>query len=146
MKKLGSLILVAAIGYAVYTTQRRPAESPATQSTTADSTDVLARAFAQKQSNVQVQATGVVERMLSDDNDGSRHQRFIVRLSSGQTILIAHNIDLASRVSPLAVGDEIQFSGEYEWNNQGGVVHWTHRDPGGKHEAGWIRRDGQLFQ
>lgn len=41
---------------------------------------------------------GVVDRALSDDNDGSRHQRFILRLASGQTLLIAHNIDISLRI------------------------------------------------
>jgi len=52
----------------------------------------------QKQtSNVQVEGEGVVTRLLADDLSGSTHQRFIVRLKSGQTVLIAHNIDIAPR-------------------------------------------------
>ena len=70
----------------------------------------------------------------------------IVRLASGQRILIAHNIDLAPRVSPLREGDTVSFRGEYAWNPKGGVVHWTHHDPGGRHAAGWIRHEGQVFQ
>jgi hypothetical protein len=92
------------------------------------------------------QAEGVVVKVLADDNDGSRHQRFIVRLASGQTVLIAHNIDIAPRVQGLSVGDTVSFSGEYETNNKGGVVHWTHRDPSGRHAAGWIRHRGQTYQ
>ncbi len=84
--------------------------------------------------------------MLPDDNDGSRHQRFIVRLDSGQTILIAHNIDITPRISPLSAGDTLEFSGEYEWNSKGGVVHWTHRDPAGRHPAGWLKHNGKTFQ
>jgi cold shock CspA family protein len=108
--------------------------------------DALSLAFAQHQSNLQVQASGVVDRVLSDDNDESRHQRFIVRLPSGQTVLIAHNIDLAPRVVSLAQGDQVEFNGQYEWNEKGGVVHWTHRDPKGGHQAGWIKHNGQTFQ
>jgi hypothetical protein len=100
----------------------------------------LERAFANRESNVQVRGTGTVTKLLADDNDGARHQRFIVRLASGQTILIAHNIDLAPRVAPLRIGDPIEFYGEYEWNERGGVVHWTHRDPAGRHPDGWIRQ------
>ena len=91
-------------------------------------------------------AEGNVTRILADDDDGSRHQRFIVRLATGQTILIAHNIDLAPRVEGLKVGDAVEFSGEYESNPQGGVVHWTHRDPRGQHAAGWIRHGGRTYQ
>jgi uncharacterized protein DUF3465 len=91
-------------------------------------------------------AKAVVERVLADDNSGSRHQRFIVRLGSGQTLLIAHNIDIAPRVEGLAPGDTITFSGIYETNDKGGVVHWTHRDPSGRHAAGWIELRGHRYQ
>ena len=106
----------------------------------------LARAFDQRESHIQVEGTGRVSRLLSDDNDGDRHQRFIVELKTGQTILIAHNIDLAPRITSLEVGDEVGFFGEYEWNEEGGTVHWTHRDPNRHHTAGWIKHDGRVYQ
>jgi hypothetical protein len=108
--------------------------------------EALAAAFDNQQSNVQVRGSGRVTKVLADDNDGSRHQRFIVKLSSGQTVLIAHNIDLASRVATLQEGDSIEFFGEYEWNSKGGVVHWTHRDPERRHVDGWIKHDGSTYQ
>ena len=85
-------------------------------------------------------------RLLPDDNDGSRHQRFILQLASGQTLLVAHNIDVAGRIDSLRVGDRVEFSGEYEWNPKGGVIHWTHHDPRGRHEAGWIRHGGKTYR
>jgi hypothetical protein len=102
--------------------------------------DILGRAFEQQRSNVQVTSSGVVVKVLPDDEQGSRHQRFLVRVESGQTVLIAHNIDLAARLESLKAGDHVEFSGEYEWNNKGGVIHWTHRDPAGRHVAGWVRK------
>ena len=107
---------------------------------------VLARAFEQRTSNIHVEGRGVVRRVLSDDNDGSRHQRFILALASGQTLLIAHNIDFAPRVVGLRKGDVVSFSGEYEWNAEGGVIHWTHRDPGKRRQAGWIKHKGEVYQ
>ena len=94
----------------------------------------------------QVRASGTVTRILSDDNEGSRHQRFIVKLSSGRTLLIAHNIDLAPRVRSLSVGDTVWFYGEYEWNDKGGVIHWTHHDPRGSHVGGWIEHKGRRYE
>jgi Protein of unknown function (DUF3465) len=96
--------------------------------------------------DTQVRGSGTVTRILPDDEDGSRHQRFILRLPSGQTLLVAHNIDLAPRVTGLEVGDTVEYYGEYQSNPKGGVVHWTHRDPSGRHAAGWLRHAGQTFQ
>ena len=53
---------------------------------------LLQRAFEQGQSNLQVQSVGVVTKVLADDNQGSRHQRFIVQLPHGQTVLIPISI------------------------------------------------------
>jgi len=105
-----------------------------------------ASAFANHKSNIQIQGIGQVIKVLSDDNDGSRHQRFIIMLESGQTLLIAHNINLAERVASIQVGNTVEFSGEYEWNPQGGIIHWTHRDPQGRHDSGWIKHNGQIYQ
>jgi hypothetical protein len=106
----------------------------------------IAGAFANKTSDVQVEGEGVVTRILADDVSGSRHQRFIVSLPSGQTILIVHNIDLAERVDGLQTGDSVRFYGEYVWNEQGGKVHWTHHDPQGRHVAGWLKHNGRTYQ
>ncbi|WP_372877123.1 DUF3465 domain-containing protein [Spongiibacter marinus] len=103
-------------------------------------------AYENRQSNLQLSGQGVVEKLLSDDLDGSRHQRFILRLASGQTLLVAHNIDLAPRINDLKVGDMVAFYGEYEWNQRGGVIHWTHHDPRGKHPHGWLKHRGVTYQ
>ena len=102
--------------------------------------------IATRRSSTQVQGSGTVTRVLSDDNDGSRHQRFILRLPSGESLLIAHNIDLAPRVTGLQAGDTVSFNGEYEWNDRGGVVHWTHDDPRGSHIDGWVEHNGRRYQ
>lgn len=98
-----------------------------------------------ERSDVVVTASGIVKRMLPDDNEGSRHQKLIVTLSTGATVLIAHNIDLAERV-PCSEGDVVTFRGEYEWTPQGGVVHWTHHDPAGRHQPGWIEYQGVRYE
>ena len=79
----------------------------------------------------------MIRRLLSDDNDGSRHQRMILDMRNGQTLLIAHNIDLAQRV-PAGLGDRIRIRGMYEWNELGGLVHWTHDDPLGVELGGYV--------
>jgi len=103
-------------------------------------------AFANRSSNQQLAGQGTVVKVLADDTNGSRHQRFIIRLDSGRTLLVSHNIDLAQRIDTLRAGDTVAFYGEYEWNPKGGVIHWTHHDPQGSHPSGWLRHDGRTYQ
>ncbi|MDH3900127.1 MAG: DUF3465 domain-containing protein [Gammaproteobacteria bacterium] len=102
------------------------------------------QAFAGKRSGVWVDTGGRVARLLADDNEGSRHQRFILEMDSGHTLLVSHNIDLADRV-PVRKGERLNLRGRYEWNERGGVVHWTHHDPDGSMQGGWIRYQGALY-
>ena len=117
------------------------AEAPAQS----DDSQVV-QAYGQGLSDVQVRGSATVSRILPDDTEGSQHQRFILKLSSGKTLLIAHNIDLAPRIPGLREGDVVEFYGEYVWNELGGVVHWTHHDPGGRHVGGWLRHQGRTYQ
>jgi len=111
-----------------------------------NSDELLTEAFKTHRSDFQIQVQASVLKLLPDDVNGSKHQRFIVSLNSGHTLLVAHNLDLAPRIDNLKEGDSIEFSGEYEWNKKGGVIHWTHHDPQSRHVAGWIRHGGQLYQ
>jgi len=102
--------------------------------------------FRDGRSGVMVEFAGTVSRVLADDREGSRHQRFIVELESEHTVLVSHNIDLAPRVDSIAVGDSVLVRGQYEWNERGGVVHWTHHDPDGSRQGGWIRHGGHTYR
>ncbi len=106
----------------------------------------VSSAYQARTSNVQVRSIGTVIKILADDNKGARHQKLIVKLASGQTVLIAHNIDLARRINSINIGDSIEFYGEYEWNTKGGIVHWTHHDPAGRHKDGWLKHNGVLYK
>jgi hypothetical protein len=106
----------------------------------------LASAFEDQAHDLQVQGSGTVVKVLPDDIEGGRHQRFVIRLESGQTLLVAHNIDVAPRVEGLSAGDTVAFNGIYEWNPEGGTIHWTHKDPNGNHAPGWLRLDGRTYQ
>jgi len=105
----------------------------------------IAQAFRDRRSGLMVEAAGTVERLLADDREGSPHQRLIVRLGDGRTVLISHNIELAPRV-PAAPGDRLEFRGQYEWNDRGGVVHWTHHDPRGRRPGGWLRHRERTYR
>lgn len=103
------------------------------------------RTYGKQDTGTWIEASGTVRRLLSDDNDGSRHQRFVLDLRNGQTVLIAHNTDLAERV-PLGMGDRVRFRGMYEWNDLGGLVHWTHRDPLGLEAGGYVKFRTKIYR
>ncbi|PNK61904.1 DUF3465 domain-containing protein [Psychrobacter sp. FDAARGOS_221] len=110
---------------------------------------LIIESYKAQTSGVQVKGCGQVKVLLDDDNEGSRHQRFIVELEGvepSHTVLIAHNIDLAPRINALQKGDDVVFYGQYEYNSRGGVVHWTHHDPAARHQDGWIEHKGQRFE
>ncbi len=134
-----ALILVLLAVYAVVWIKDRFSAAPAGSGDAA-----VEAAFESQTSGRMLEVEAVVERLLDDDLEGSRHQRLIVRLDSGSTLLVSHNIDLAPRV-PAAVGDRLEVRGQYEWNEQGGLLHWTHHDPAGRRPGGWIRHRGKTF-
>lgn len=108
--------------------------------------DPAAEAFARGARGEWMHVEGVVDRLLADDNDGSRHQRFILRTSERHTVLVAHNIDLAPRLEGLREGEVLSLRGEYEWNDRGGLIHWTHHDPQRRLRGGYIDRQGRRYE
>ena len=99
--------------------------------------DAVEQAFAAQRSGLWLETRGRVIRILKDDNEGARHQKFILQLDGGHSVLVAHNIDLARRI-PAREGVSLTVRGRYEWNDRGGVIHWTHHDPDGQEQGGWI--------
>ena len=85
-------------------------------------------------------------RLLTDQTSSTgTHERFIVKLSSGDiTVEIEHNVSIGARV-PVADGDHVTIHGEYVWNAQGGLIHFTHHDPQGTHEGGYIEDNGKTY-
>jgi hypothetical protein len=141
----GALVVAAAL--AVYSAYQAETDTqPAVIERGGETDQVLARAYEERLGDLQISGSGVVVRVLSDDTRGSRHQRFIVELASGQQLLIVHNIDLAPRIAGLSPGDRLEFNGEYEWNSRGGLIHWTHHDPAGRHPDGWLRHRGRVYE
>lgn len=99
---------------------------------------IIEAALSNQSSDISVTVEGSIINILSDDTSGDNHQRFIIQLSNKQTILIVHNIDIAPRIPDITVSADIYVHGDYVWNSQGGLIHWTHHDPEGLHENGWI--------
>lgn len=143
LKKILVAVVAIIVGYYAY--EQAPLPADASHTVSAGSAE-LENAIAERRTDYQVGGRGTVTRLLPDDNDGSRHQRFILELESGRTLLVAHNIDVAPRINGLRKGESVSFFGEYEWNERGGVIHWTHHDPRSQHIDGWIEYHGKRFQ
>lgn len=147
MKNFILLVLVGGLIYLGFKELKTPnATFAATKQQAVSADAILKSAYKNRQHDLQVQGSGVVIKILRDDLKGSKHQRFIIKLRNGQTLLIAHNIDLSPRVANLKQGDRVAFYGEYEWNPKGGVIHWTHHDPQRRHLAGWLKCNGKKYQ
>jgi len=144
---LGPIVVLEEDGIEVVRSITETLPTSSSQATLQKSSDQLLReAFENRRNSFQVEGQGTVISILQDDLEGSRHQRFIIRLDSGQTLLVAHNIDLAPRINSLQVGDSVMFYGEYEYKPEGGVIHWTHHDPDGSHVGGWLKHNGRTYQ
>lgn len=95
--------------------------------------------------HVQVTISAPVLKILPDDTEGIPHERFLIALKNGTSILIAHDTRLAPRV-PIQVGDKLKICGEYIWNEKGGIIHWTHHSIGNIHPGGFIELNGQRYE
>ena len=100
----------------------------------------------ERESGFMVTVNARVIKTLPDDNKGSRHQKFLLKLGSGRSLLFSHNIDLAPRINSLRRGDRVDFRGQYEFNDKGGAVHWTHHDPSGRRSGGWIKHKSKTYK
>ena len=114
-------------------------------------------AFQNNKSGISTTVEGKIIRVLTDDHEGIHHQRFILQTKSGQTVLIAHNLERGYR-APIIIGDKVEVHGTYAWNGQGGIIHNTHHDDreacerisngkvacGKRHEDGWIVFVGKI--
>jgi hypothetical protein len=105
----------------------------------------LRECFQKSDTGSWIEVRGFVKKLLSNDNEGSRHQRFVLDIGSRRSLLIAHNIDLAKRV-PLGMGDRVHVRGMYEWNELGGLMHWTHHDPHGVEDGGHVRYRTRVYK
>jgi hypothetical protein len=119
------------------------AASTAVPTSTPDDAAVVSD-FQNHRSQLEVTADGTVIRLFADraSNSGT-HEQFIIRLRGEElTVEIEHNITIGARV-PVALGDQVIVHGEYIWNAEGGLIHFTHHDPQGTHEGGYIIDNGK---
>lgn len=108
------------------------------------------QAYMNEASRVDVTATGEVLRVLGlRDGPSGQHEGFLMQLPSCNntrfTVRVEDNVGFTG-VIPLTEGDKLTVKGEYEYYPLGGVIHWTHRDPRGRHSGGYIDFNGKRYQ
>ena len=105
-------------------------------------------AIAQGESGQEVTVEGAVVRVLATSGGQSGvHERFVVAVRAGnaeQDVLVADNISVG-RAAPVRKGDDIVVRGELAIDASGPVIHWTHHDLRGRHESGFVRDRGVLY-
>ncbi len=101
-------------------------------------------------SRIEVTATGSVARILGTRvGPSGSHEGFLLHLSGsaghGLTVRIEDNVDLTGPI-PLRQGEPVEVRGEYIYDERGGLIHYTHLDPRGRHDAGYVRALGRVYQ
>lgn len=116
----------------------------------ADDNAAVYSAWSAHRSHLELTATGSVARDLGTRRGPSgNHEGFLVHLSGagghGLTIRVEANVDITGPI-PIAEGAPVRVRGEYIYDPRGGLVHWTHRDPRMRHEAGFVEIGGHTYQ
>lgn len=98
---------------------------------------------------------GTVTKLLPDDNQGLKHEKFMFQVAdghggqfNGQTVTVAHDTTYAPYV-PVKVGTQLEIKGDMLAGPK--VLHWTHKakdpqHPNPTHADGYIKMDGKIYQ
>ena len=107
-------------------------------------------AWANQRSRLEVTASGSVVRVLGTrEGPSGRHEGFLVHLRGaggrGLTVRVEDNVDITGPI-PLEDGQSVEVRGEYIFDPRGGLIHYTHHDPGGRHPSGYVEVEGRLYR
>ena len=92
---------------------------------------------------VEVKNVQVVQ-VLPDEVSANQHQKWMVKLANGRTLLCVYNIDITQRV-PIQVGDTVSMGGQYIFTHAGGLIHWLHADPRAERPNGYVDLNGTRY-
>src|SRR5579871_4354653 len=106
-------------------------------------------AWRAQRSTVEVTATGSVARILGTQLGRSgEHEGFLLHLRGpeghGLSVKVEDNVDITGPI-PLQTGDDVEVRGEYIYDPRGGILHYTHHDPRGRHSSGYVKVRGRLY-
>jgi hypothetical protein len=121
----------------------------ATSTTDTTSNAAVYDAWRAHRSYVQVTATGSVARVLGTRvGPSGAHTGFLLHLrgseGGGLTVRVETNVDITGPIAVQA-GDDVAVRGEYIYDPRGGIIHYTHHDPRGRHPGGYVRVGGRVY-
>ncbi|CAN5587272.1 hypothetical protein BH11CYA1_BH11CYA1_24920 [soil metagenome] len=109
-----------------------------------DDTQII-QAQSQQARKVELTVTAPIEKLLREEDYREPHQRFLLALSNGTSVLVANDLEYGT-FAPVQAGNIVRIKGEYIWNERGGVLHWTHKSDEPRHESGYIDFNGMRYQ
>ncbi|MBX3019076.1 MAG: DUF3465 domain-containing protein [Bdellovibrionaceae bacterium] len=86
-----------------------------------------------------------VTKLMPDDTQGSRHQRFYAKLSDASEVYIVYSLEYGRVRVPVTVGSRIGVGGEYRWTKFGGLLHWVHEDHRDQRPDGYVEVRGVRY-
>jgi hypothetical protein len=104
--------------------------------------------YASGSSGAEVIGHGTVLGVLGTRGGPSgEHEGFLLKLDQQCDLLlrVETNVDITGPV-PLEVGEVVTVKGQFEDDANGGVIHWTHHDPRGRHVSGYVEADGKIYE
>ena len=105
-------------------------------------------AYAGQLTDGEVVGEGTVHGILGTRRGPSgEHEGFLLQLDGDCDLVlkVETNTDITGPV-PLHEGERVTVKGVYIFNAMGGLIHWTHHDPRGRHDNGYVLADGKLYQ
>ncbi len=105
---------------------------------------VVEQAYYAKKSDLMVEVTGEVVRVVRPVKGSEGHQEFQLRLPNGQMVMVVRNASVEDRV-PLEASDRVPVRGKYQWTDLGGIIRGTQRDYSLDRMHGWVELDGKKY-
>lgn len=105
-------------------------------------------AYAGHLTDGEVIANGVVREVLGmRRGPNGDHEGFLLQLDGDCDLLlrVETNTDITGQI-PISGGQRVTVKGVYVFNAMGGLIHWTHHDPAGRHVNGYVKIGDRLYQ
>lgn len=98
------------------------------------------------QRSAKVSAQGHLIRRLPEQLSPYRAQLFLVRLTSGQKLIIKHDIEMGEALPDIKKGALLFFKGLYKWNRKGGFIIFTTQKNRENNLSGWLKYKEITYQ